>query len=418
MAPHNSQSTYPSAYPQVNVDPRRPGFYQNPYQLYAKYSEYPLFYWQQYNMWCASSFELVNALFRDKRFGRRLPPALEPAPTDKSHPAHLAAFHLTEKHSLLNLEAPEHTRLRSLINHAFINRQIETLRPEIEAFAMERINSFREMGQTDLLKSYAMPIPATIIARMLGVPNSQVQNLLDWSHAMVKVYTLTQSYEEELAANQAAIEFTDCLQNLINERRQHPQQDLLSHLIGARINGGSLSDDELISTAILLLNAGHEATVHQAGNAIKCILESGLEPAALFSSPQQTRATIAETMRFDAPLHLFTRYALEDVSVEGIDLRAGEQIALLLGAANHDPRRFQDAAVFDPFRKDGGHISLGAGIHYCIGAILARLELEISIPMIFQELPQLELASKPKYKDAFHFHGLEKLEVSWVKNTA
>ena len=400
-------------YPHVKVDPRSPEFYQNPYKFYAEHNTHPLFYWEQYGMWCAASFEQVNALFRDKRFGRRLPPALEPVPTEESHPAHLSAFRLTEKHSLLNLEAPDHTRLRSLINHAFINRQVETLRPEIEAFAMQRINSFRDEGQTDLLQSYAMPIPATIIARMLGVPDSQVQNLLDWSHAMVKVYTLTQSYEDELAANQASIEFTEFLQILIDERREKPQSDLLSHLIDAEIDGESLTDEELISTAILLLNAGHEATVHQAGNAIKCILESGLNPAELFANPKQTRATIVEAMRFDAPLHLFTRYALEDVAVEGIDLKAGEQIALLIGAANHDPRRFQNPDRFDPFRQDGGHISLGAGIHYCIGAILARLELEISIPLIFQKLPNLKLATRPRYKDAFHFHGLEKLEVSW-----
>jgi len=405
-------------YPQVDVDPRSPEFYQNPYALYAKHSDHSLFYWKQYGMWCASSFELVNALFRDKRFGRRLPPELEPVPTDKSHPEHLAAFRLTEKHSLLNLEAPEHTRLRSLINHAFINRQIETLRPEIEAFAMQRINSFRHTGQTNLLETYAMPIPATIIARMLGVPDAYVQNLLDWSHAMVKVYTLTQSYDEELSANQAAIEFTEFLQHLINDRRAQPQPDLLSHLIEAEIDGESLTDDELISTAILLLNAGHEATVHQAGNAIKCILESGLKPSTLFNTPRQTRATIAETMRFDAPLHLFTRYAFEDVSIEDVDLKAGEEIALLLGAANRDPRRFGDANIFNPFRKDGGHISLGAGIHYCVGAILARLELEISIPLIFQELPELTLAEQPHYKDAFHFHGLERLDVKWDKSAA
>jgi unspecific monooxygenase len=400
-------------YPTIDVDPRSPAFYQNPYQLYSEQADYPLFYWQQYNMWCASSFELVNALFRDKRFGRRLPPELEPTPTQKSHPPHLDAFRLTEKHSLLNLEAPDHTRLRSLINHAFINRQIETLRPDIEAFAMERINSFRDLGKTDLLVTYAMPIPATIIARMLGVPDSRVQDLLDWSHAMVKVYTLTQSVEEEIEANQAAVEFTGFLQTLINERREKPETDLLSHLIEAEIDGESLTDDELISTAILLLNAGHEATVHQAGNAIKSILESGLEPESLFENPKQTRATIAETMRFDAPLHLFTRYALVDVSIEGVTLKAGQEIALLLGAANRDPKRFTEANRFDPFRKDGGHISLGAGIHYCVGAILARLELEISIPLIFQELSDLKLATVPSYKDAFHFHGLEKLEVTW-----
>jgi len=205
----------------------------------------------------------------------------------------------------------------------------------------------------------------------------------------------------------------DLLQELIETRRKKPQSDLLSHLIDAEIEGESLNDEELISTAILLLNAGHEATVHQAGNAIKCILESGHEPDTLFNSPKQTRATVAEAMRFDAPLHLFTRYALEDVSIEGVQLKAGEQIALLLGAANHDPKRFNNASVFDPFREDAGHISLGAGIHYCVGAILARLELEISIPLIFKELPQLKLVGTPQYKDAFHFHGLEKLEVSW-----
>jgi unspecific monooxygenase len=404
-------STHP--YPTVDVDPRSSEFYQNPYTLYEEHNDSPLFYWQQYNMWCASSFKLVNSVLRDKRFGRRLPPALEPIPTEQSHPAHLKAFRLTEKHSLLNLEAPDHTRLRSLINHAFINRQIETLRPDIEAFAMQRINSFRDLGQTDLLESYAMPIPATIIARMLGVPDSHVSDLLDWSHAMVKVYTMTQTHQEELEANRASIEFTDFLQQLINERRKQPESDLLSHLIEAEIDRESLTDDELISTAILLLNAGHEATVHQAGNAIKCILESGLDPAVIFDGPKQTRATIAETMRFDAPLHLFTRYALKDVSVEGIELKAGDEIALLLGAANRDSRRFENANSFDPFRGDGGHVSLGAGIHYCIGAILARLELEISIPLIFQELPNLKLATPPEYKDAFHFHGLEKLEVSW-----
>lgn len=400
-------------YPHIDVDPRSPAFYQNPYKLYAKYSDHPLFYWKQYDMWCASSFDLVNALFRDKRFGRCLPSELAPPITEQTHPQHLADFRLTEKYSLLNLEAPEHTRLRSLINHAFINRQVETLRPEIETFAQQRIDSFRHDKQTDLLTHYAMPIPATIIARMLGVPNSKVQHLLDWSHAMVKVYTLTQSHDEEIAANQAAIEFTDYLRSLIAERREAPQSDLLSHLIEAEIDGESLSDEELISTAILLLNAGHEATVHQAGNAIKCILESGLDPNSLFASQKQTRATIAEAMRFDAPLHLFTRFALEDVSIEGVAFKAGEQVALLLGAANHDPKRFDKADQFDPFRTDGGHVSLGAGIHYCVGAILARLELEISIPLIFQELSNLKLAGTPKYKDAFHFHGLERLEVTW-----
>jgi unspecific monooxygenase len=168
-----------------------------------------------------------------------------------------------------------------------------------------------------------------------------------------------------------------------------------------------------MSTAILLLNAGHEATVHTTGNGVKAILQSGIDPVTLFSSPEQTEATVEECLRFDAPLHLFTRYALSDLEFNGIKLRKGDVVGLMLGAANRDPARFADANRFDSFRRDGANVSFGAGIHFCIGAPLARIELQIALSTLFQRLPELQLAEQPRYNDVYHFHGLERLLVSW-----
>ena len=177
--------------------------------------------------------------------------------------------------------------------------------------------------------------------------------------------------------------------------------------------GDRLSDEEVMSTAILLLNAGHEATVHTTGNGVKSILESGIDPATLFSTPEQTEATAEECLRFDAPLHLFTRYALSDLEYQGLHLRKGDVIGLMLGAANRDPKQFANANSFDPFRTDGANVSFGAGIHFCIGAPLARIELQVAFSELFRRLPKLRIAETPRYNDVYHFHGLEKLMVSW-----
>ncbi|HTN60957.1 MAG TPA: cytochrome P450, partial [Devosia sp.] len=177
--------------------------------------------------------------------------------------------------------------------------------------------------------------------------------------------------------------------------------------------GSMLSDDEVMSTAILLLNAGHEATVHTTGNGVKSILESGLDPATLFASDDQTAATVEECLRFDAPLHMFTRYALDDIDYEGLQFRKGNIIGLMLGAANRDPSRFANANSFDPFRSDGANVSFGAGIHFCIGAPLARTELQVAFSTLFERLPKLHLAEVPRYNNVYHFHGLERLVVGW-----
>ncbi|MBX2823900.1 MAG: cytochrome P450 [Gammaproteobacteria bacterium] len=437
----------------ITANPTNPQFFQNPYKTYAKYRNRRLFFWDHYKIWCATSFSLVDTLLRDRRFARvlsqsvtadltpelpprqtpRLTPSSTPGMQDPSEadpllPSHLVDFRAVEAFSLLNLEPPQHTRLRSRLNHAFAARQIKDMEADIERLARTQLAQLRPTGKADLLPHFATPIPATTIARMIGVPDHRIDDLLRWSHAMVKVYTLTQSYDDEVQANSAAAEFAEYLRGLIRQKSECPEQDLLSHLIHApdgsadamattdpkgSASSDTLSDDELISLTILLLNAGHEATVHQIGNALKTLIECKTDIAELFATPEQRRATVTELMRYDAPLHLFLRYATCDVTIDDVTIKAGEQIGLCLGAANRDPERFTNPDTFDPFRSDGASVSLGAGVHFCVGAQLARLELETSLPLAFDMLPGLRLQGKPAYRDSFHFHGLEQLQVSW-----
>ena len=401
----------------ATAKPRAAAFYQDPYAFYsALHLGTPTFLWEDYGHWCFTGFREVNALLRDKRFGRQILHVATREELGWAPPKeHTAAFDLTEKYSLLGLEPPAHTRLRTLVNRAFVSRHVEALRPRIERLANEIIDGFEADGGTELIKSFAAPIPAVVIAEMIGLPAEMAPQLLNWSNRMVQMYMYSVTRETELDANQASADFMAYLRDVIAERRKAPKEDLLTHMLVADPNDGQkLTEDEVISTAILLLNAGHEATVHTTGNGVKTILESGLDPKALFANEAQTEATVEECLRFDAPLHMFTRYALSDVTLEtGQSFKKGETIGLMLGAANRDPTRFKDADRFEPFRSDGQNVSFGAGIHFCIGAPLARIELQVAMSTLFKRLPGLKLAGEPRYNNVYHFHGLERLDVSW-----
>ena len=399
----------------ATAKPRDAAFYQNPYAFYAALHDgTPTFVWEDYGHWCFTGFKEVNALLRDKRFGRQILHVASredlgwPPPKD-----HTAAFDLTEKYSLLALEPPAHTRLRTLVNRAFVSRNVEQLRPRIERLANEVIDGFQADGGVELIKAFAAPIPAIVIAEMIGLPAEMAPQLLAWSNRMVQMYMFGVTRDTELDANQASEDFMAYLREVIAERRRAPREDLLTHMLTSEVDGQKLNEEEVVSTAILLLNAGHEATVHTTGNGVKTILESGLDPAALFADDTQTAATVEECLRYDAPLHMFTRYALSDLDCEGMHFKQGEVIGLMLGAANRDPVRFNDAGRFDPFRTDGQNVSFGAGIHFCIGAPLARIELQVAMATLFRRLPGLKLASEPRYNNVYHFHGLERLDVSW-----
>jgi cytochrome P450 len=390
----------------VNLDPRNAQFVQNPYAAYQDIrSVLPAFKWEQYGHWCFATHEDVNALLRDRRFGRQI---LHVATREELGwepvPDHIKVFAEHETHSLLELEPPVHTRLRGLVNRAFLSRQVERLRPRLLSLCNGLIDGFDSQGEVDLLPAYATPIPIVIICELLGAPVEMADQFLAWSHDHVAMYMAKRDRAIEDKAVAAVTAFSNYMRDLVRERRKNLGDDLLSELIRASDGAGKLSEDELVTTAILILNAGHEATVHSLGNAIKALLENNIRTG-------MTAAHVEEALRFDAPLHMFTRYALEDLEYKNIRFKKGELVGLMLGAANRDPLRYENPDNFNPTRELFPHTSFGAGIHFCVGAPLARLEMEVALQVLFERCPNMQLSRTPHYRDAYHFHGLEKLMV-------
>ncbi|MBB3948201.1 unspecific monooxygenase [Rhizobium skierniewicense] len=399
----------------VSLNARNPAFYGNPNLVYEALHEHcPTFYWQEQKQWFFTGYDHVNALLRDRRFGRQILHVATREEIGLPQPLeHVRHFDAAERHSLLEIEPPEHTRLRTLVNRAFVSRHVEKMKPEIEALANGLIDRFETKGKTELLSSFADIIPVTMIARMIGIPEEMGPQLLKWSHAYVGMYMFKRSHEDELAADSAAQEFSEYVRSVIEERRAEPKDDLLSHMIHTEHKGQYLTDDELISTTIVLLNAGHEATVHQIGNSVRVILESGHDPGLLFQDEASTERVVEETLRIGAPVHIFQRWALERVEIDGITFKRGDKVSLILAAANLDPRKFSEPLTFKPDRAEAPNLSFGAGIHFCIGAPLARLELNIVLPLLFKRLPGLRISKRPTVKDVYHFHGLERLDLVW-----
>ncbi|MDQ2068094.1 cytochrome P450 [Xinfangfangia sp. CPCC 101601] len=389
----------------LHQSPTDPDFVQNPYPFYERArAAGPFFRWEEYDLICTGNAAAVSAIFRDRRFGRETPAELV-----QPFPEHLRPFYAVEAHSMLELEPPRHTRLRGLVLRAFTSRRIAALAPEIEALTDELIANFPE-GPFDLLEHFAQPLPVRIIARLLGVPEEMAPDLLRWSNAMVNVYMASRTRETEDRAAAATEAFVAFMRSYVEERRARPADDLITHLIAAEAEGERLSTDELISTCILLLNAGHEATVHTIGNGVKTLLEHRTPLSAL--GQDAIAGTVEEILRYDPALHLFTRWVYEDAEVMGHQFKRGDKVALLLAAANRDPGPWEDPGRFRPERRVQPMATFGAGLHFCVGAPLARLELQIALPKLFAACPSLQLAAPPRYGDVYHFHGLEKLMVS------
>ncbi len=389
----------------LHQSPTDPAFVQNPYGFYeTARSAGPFFLWANYGLVCTGKAAAVNAIFRDRRFGREAPPEKAPA-----IPPHLAPFYAVEAHSMLELEPPRHTRLRNLVLRAFTSRRIAGLAPDITGLTEDLIAGFPD-GPFDLLTALAQPLPVRIIARLLGVPEEMAPDLLRWSNAMVGMYMAGRSRETEDRAVAATEAFVAFMRGYVEERRKRPADDLITQLIAAEMEGERLTTDELITTCILLLNAGHEATVHTFGNGVKTLLETGTGPEAL--RPDRIEATVEEILRYDPALHLFTRWAYEEVEVMGQTFQRGDQVGLLLAMANRDPAVWDRPEHFLPARPVKPLATFGAGLHFCVGAPLARLELALALPILFARCPGLRLTEPPCYGDVFHFHGLERLLVT------
>jgi cytochrome P450 len=383
----------------VGQSPTDPDFVQDPYRFYDRARDAgQLVRWDDYDMPVATTFAAVDRLLRHRNLGRAHP---APPPV----PEHLQAFQAIEDHSMLELEPPRHTRLRRLVLGAFTSRRIAGLAPAIETTCEELIGRFPD-GAFDLLETYARPLPVIVIARLIGVPAADADRLLAWSGAMVAMYQARRNRAIEEAANAAATAFSDYLRAHIAARRRAPADDLLSAL-AAEAGGERLSEDELLATVVLLLNAGHEATVHTLGNAVRAVLLHGLEAAAV----ETTEAVVEEVLRWDPPLHLFTRHVYAPLEVDGHALHPGDRVGCLLAAAGRDPSVRADPHRFDPARP-APHLAFGAGIHFCVGAPLARAELAIALRTLFRRRPMLALAGTPRYADLYHFHGLSRLDVT------
>ncbi|KPP88629.1 MAG: unspecific monooxygenase [Rhodobacteraceae bacterium HLUCCA08] len=377
--------------------PTDPAFVQDPYPFYARArAAGDIVHWDGYGI-CATSHAAVTALLKDRRLGREIP-----AETAPDIPARLRPFYDIEAHSMLELEPPRHTRLRGLVLRAFTSRRIAALAPGIEALAHDLVDAF-PAGRFDLLDAYCRWIPARTICRLLGVPQDIAPQLLDWSNAMVAIYQARRSRAIEDAACAAATDFASFIRGYVDSRRDAPGDDLISELIAAEEAGEKLTTDELITTCILLLNAGHEATVHAMGNAVRGLLATGHRGI--------TDRLVEETLRHDPPLHLFQRWAYADFTAFGHAFRRGDQVNCLLACANRDPAAYPDPDRFDPDRAGPTNASFGGGIHFCVGAPLARLELKIGLQVLFDRCPDLTAAGPAPYADLYHFHGLKALPV-------
>jgi len=380
-------------------------FVADPYPTYKNLRrETPIFFHPDLALWFFCEYEDVQAILRDRRFGRALPEPVTP-----QNPTPFEGMHAN---SLMEMEPPGHTRLRGLVNKVFTPARVEGLRSKIQQVADDLIDSILPRGEMDLLKDFAEPLPVTVIAELLGIPKMDRWRLRPWSQNIVTMYELAPTGEAGARANQAVREFSNYLTGLADERRRQPGEDLFSALVRVRDAGEALNDAELIATAILLLNAGHEATVNAIANGMLALFRHPTAQEALRNHPAEIKPAVEEMLRYDTPLQLFKRWVREDLNYKGLTFEKGTQVALLYGSANRDPRRFEQPDEFVITRRDNPHLTFGAGTHYCLGAPLARLEMQVAVSSLLSRLPDLRLADEElEYRPTYVIRGLTSLPV-------
>ncbi len=341
--------------------------------------------------WLTFTHAATGAVLRNRALGRIW--------QDREPAAYLEPFNLLHRNQMMENEPPAHTRLRRAVAGAFNRGHVERLRPRVRALATSLLEEVDPAG-FDVIAAYAEPLPVLVIAELIGLSATDVPALRAWSQAIVRMYEPSPSPEVVDAAVSAATDFAGLVREHLARRRSAPGDDLTTDLLAA-----GLSDDELVAAVVLLLNAGHEASVNVFGNGLVALLGAGLRPAA------DTALTVEEMLRYDSALQLFERTATRDVEVGGVVVREGQRIAALLGAANRDPAVFADADVLDPARAPNSHLAFGAGLHFCLGAPLARMELVESLQLLDQRFPDLALDGEPQSRGTFVLRGFHRVPV-------
>ncbi len=392
----------------VQLDPGSPAFIRDPYPVLASLRETgPVLWHEPMGAWLATTHDSVSQVLRNRTFGRLW--------TDWEPRSQMEPFNALHRNQMMENEPPTHTRLRRLVAAAFGRGHVERMRPRIQQLASSMVD---DLGESfDLLGDYAEPMPVFVIADLLGVPREDHVKLRDWSQAIVHMYEPGVGALTKASAIEASTAFSDYVRGVVDDRRSSPGEDLISDLIAARDEGSRLSDDELVASVVLLLNAGHEASVNVFGNGFHALLEHPDQMARVASGEVPVEVALEELIRFDAPLQLFERTATADVEVSGQLVKAGQKIACLMGSANRDDTVFVDATgrpnadVFDVARDPNPHVGFGMGLHFCLGAPLARLELQISITTLLDRFPALQLAGEAPRRPTWVLRGYERIDV-------
>ena len=409
--------------PVISLDVRDPAFIRNPYPRLAELREQTaLFYEPTLEKIFLTRYEQISTTLRARGFGNMITHVLSrdelgwPPPDPRQ-----AAFDHFEDNHLLNNEPPKHTRLRGLVGKAFTPKRVESLRARIAAVVDETLDALAGRETFDLVANFAEPLPVILIAELLGVGAEHRANLRAWSAAIVKLYEMDHTDAQQQAANDAVLAFTAFMHDIVTARRADPQDDLITALVHVEEQGEMLNEDELIGTCILLLNAGHEATVNGTSNGFLALANRRDDWKALGAAyaPAETlpfvKTAIEELLRFDTPLPAFERWVLEDTEIDGYPIERGSKLALLYASANRDPRKFANADTLDLTRDPNPHVTFGLGIHFCLGAPLARMELQIALPALANRFPNLRLAdptAPAPYGAGFVIRGVQQLAVS------
>ncbi|MCY4630293.1 MAG: cytochrome P450 [bacterium] len=392
-----------------------PAFIDDPYPTLGRLREAtPIFHNPRTGQWMLTRFDDVYETLRDRRLGRVYDHLYSHEELGQPGPdPRWASFNQHEKWSLLSLEPPDHTRIRRLVSKVFTPRSVTALEPRIADLSRELAERCREMGTFDLLSDYAQLFSVAVVGEVLGIPRRDTHLLLDWSHAIVKMYEFTVPEELKVRAETAAREFIDYTKALIEDKRRSPDGTLVSKLVETSDAGDRLSNDEIVSTTMVLLEAGHEATVNTLGNGTRALLRYRDQWRRMVSGDVDAATATEELLRYDSPLQYFNRWVLEGgVEIAGRPMAVGDDVVMLFGSAQRDPRRFESPDRLDVGRGDPTHIGFGGGIHFCVGAPLARAELAVAFADLVRYFPDMELAEEPARHQAFAIRGLTELRLS------
>lgn len=400
-------------------NPLDPAFQADPYPTYHHLRSFEPIHRTFMGVWLLTRYTDSKAVLRDSRF------CIYPTPEnikEKSYYLEQGDFNGLVQATgkwLIYLNPPDHTRLRGLVSKAFSSTKIKPLRHQIQEAADELIGKVRHKGVIDIMSDFACLLPVSVIASMLGLPSEDYFKLYDWTHKMSDFLEPLRSLKDYERMNKVVLEFTDYLKSLIAERQKSPQEDLLSALIAAKEQDNKLSEEEIVSVCMLLFVAGEETTINLIGNGMLALLRHPDQMQKLKTQPSLIKTTVEEMLRYDSSIQLTTRIATEDVDIDGVTIRAGEKVFVSLGAANRDPAQFAEPDRFDITRQNNSHLAFADGIHYCLGAVLARLETEIAINTLVQQLPDLKLSTyKLKWRNNVTLRGLKALPVTFTPAAA